>query len=82
MIATQTTFGRLGKPGRATRRLTALASALTLSVILAGNVAARELPGDTQGCLAVGPCLDRSIEDLHLRHKLATRAGYDALVRG
>ena len=57
------------------------AGALVLVLLLAGNVAARELPADGDGCLSVGPCLDRSIEDLHLRLKLTTNAGYDALVR-
>ncbi len=81
MFTSRTTFP-LAKPDRTVRRFTAPACALALVLLLAGNVAARELPGDAQGCLAVGPCLDRSIEDLHLRHKLATNAGYDALVRG
>jgi hypothetical protein len=69
-------------PGRAIQRLSGPACALALVLLLAGNVAARELPGDGQGCLAAGPCLDRSIKDLHVRHKLATKAGYDILVRG
>jgi hypothetical protein len=81
MLTSRTTFP-LAKPGRAARRFTAPACALALVLLMAGNVAARELPADAQGCLDVGPCLDRSIEDLHLRHKLATNAGYDALVRG
>ena len=81
MLTTRTTFP-LAKPGRATRRITQPACALALVMLLAGNVAARELPGDGPGCLAVGPCLDRSVKDLHLRHKLATKAGYDVLVRG
>ena len=81
MFTSRTTLGG-AKQGHVTRRFTAPACALALVLLLAGNVAARALPGDARGCLSVGPCLDRSIEDLHLRHKLATNAGYDALVRG
>ena len=77
----RTTIPRRSNSGHTNRRLAEAAGALVLVLLLAGTVAARAMPADGDGCLSVGPCLDRSIEDLHLRLKLATNAGYDALVR-
>jgi hypothetical protein len=81
LFTSRTTILRRSKTHHTNRRLAEAAGALVLVLLLAGNVAARELPGDGDGCLSVGPCLDRSIQDLHLRLKLTTKAGYDALVR-
>jgi hypothetical protein len=81
MLTSRTTVPRQRNPGHHFRHLTAPACALALVLLLAGNVAAHELTGDS-GASAAGPRLDRSIENLHLRFKLATNAGHDVLVRG
>lgn len=70
-------------PVRITHPLRALVCALAMTLLVAGNVAASQLPTDQGGAgAAVDPRLDMSIRNLHLRFKLATTAGYDILVRG
>jgi hypothetical protein len=66
------------------RRIAASASALTLAVLLTGNVAAAPLPWEDHGHGAlVTPRLDPTVISRHwTRLKLATPAGYKILVYG
>jgi hypothetical protein len=73
---------RHGKSTQATRRVSAIVSALVSVLLLAGNVAAVQLAGDDNRTTPiVTPKLETRIADLHLRFKLATKAGYEILVR-
>jgi hypothetical protein len=80
MFSPRTPASHLGTPGRISRRFTAPIGALALVLLLAGNVAAYELEGDSRGH-RVGR-LDPTIENQHLRSKFATSAGREVIVRG
>jgi hypothetical protein len=84
MFKVQTINSRPEARGQRRRRLAATASALALTVLLAGNVAARQLARDDGGSAAlVTPKLDsRSVAGLQFKLKLATTAGYRILVFG
>ncbi len=75
-------------PARIIHPVSALACAIALTVLVGSNVAAYQLETDQgTGGAAVDPRLDiprldMSIKDLHLRFKLATKAGYDVVVGG
>ena len=65
------------------RRLSALACALTLAVLLTGNVAARQLDRDDTGqAPLVTPRLNVVTSSQWTRFKLATPAGHTILVYG
>lgn len=84
MFKVQTINFRPGARGQRSRRLTATAGVLALTVLLTGNVAARQLADDNGGSAPlVTPKLDsRSVASLQFKHKMATNAGYRILVFG
>jgi len=75
MFAVQSTFGR---------RLSAIASAIALVVLLTGNVAAFQLEGDgTRTATLVTPKLSSvNGPSQWMRFKLSTSAGHKILVDG
>jgi hypothetical protein len=73
-----------GRGRSARRRWSALGGALAVAVLLSGNVAAFQLVRDDGGNqpLVTPKVSKKAAVGQQLRFKLATPAGYDALVRG